>query len=193
MADINLVLTNAARPNEPGVWKIEGPVPGPLITLTAAIQYVTELRRTTSIRVSRRVPFAGHEVHAESRRHVRALQGNDARHGRGFSDADADLFPREMRLVTARFLWHNIKYAILIIFIVAAALTSSADAWNQSLFAAPMIALYLISIGIAWLVAPRPDEDTPDQADSTKLKLVIGAMVIDQARNHRGRQVRRQS
>lgn len=98
-----------------------------------------------------------------------------------------------MRLVTARFLWHNIKYAILIIFIVAAALTSSADARNQSLFAAPMIALYLISIGIAWLVAPRPDEDTPDQADSTKLKLVIGAMVIDQARNHRGRQVRRQS
>ena len=99
-------------------------------------------------------------------------------------------FLAKMQLVTAGFLWHNIKYAILIIFIVAAALTSSADMWNQSLFAAPMIALYLISIDIAWLVAPRRDEDASDQANSTKLKLVIGAMVIDQARNHRGRQLR---
>ncbi len=102
-------------------------------------------------------------------------------------------FLAKMQLVTARFLWHNIKYAILIIFIVAAALTSSADMWNQALFAAPMITLYLISIGIAWLVAPRRDEDTPDEVNSTKLKLVIGAMVIEQARNHRGRQLRKQA
>jgi sec-independent protein translocase protein TatC len=68
-------------------------------------------------------------------------------------------FLAKMGLVTARFLWRNIKYAVLIIFIVAAILTPSSDPWNQTIFAAPMIALYLISIGIAWMVAPR--RDTP--------------------------------
>src|SRR2546427_258620 len=61
------------------------------------------------------------------------------------------LFLAKMRLVTARFLWRNLQYAILIIFIVAAALTSSTDWWNQTVFAAPMVVLYLVSIGIAWL------------------------------------------
>jgi sec-independent protein translocase protein TatC len=64
-------------------------------------------------------------------------------------------FLAKMGLVSARFLWNNIKYAILIIFILAAVLTPSGDPWNQSVFAAPMIVLYLLSIGIAWAVAPR--------------------------------------
>ena len=64
-------------------------------------------------------------------------------------------FLAKMRMVTARFLAVNIKYAILIIFIAAAVLTPSSDPWNQTVFAAPMIVLYLISIGIAWLAAPR--------------------------------------
>ena len=64
-------------------------------------------------------------------------------------------FLAKMGLVSARFLWNNIKYAILIIFILAAVLTPSGDPWNQSVFAAPMVVLYLLSIGIAWAVAPR--------------------------------------
>jgi sec-independent protein translocase protein TatC len=64
-------------------------------------------------------------------------------------------FLARMRMVTARFLARNIKYAILIIFIVAAVLTPDGSPWNQALFAAPMIGLYLLSIGIAWAVAPR--------------------------------------
>ena len=47
-----------------------------------------------------------------------------------------------MRLVTARLLWRQFKYAILVSFIAAATLTPSADPWNQIMFAAPMIALY---------------------------------------------------
>jgi len=66
-------------------------------------------------------------------------------------------FLAKMRLVTARFLAVNLKYAILIIFIVAAVLTPDGSPWNQTLFAAPMIALYLLGIAIAWLVAPRAD------------------------------------
>jgi|SRR5438105_3216658 len=66
-------------------------------------------------------------------------------------------FLAKMRLVTARFLAINTKYAILIIFIVAAVLTPDGSPWNQTLFAAPMIALYGLSIAIAWAVAPRHD------------------------------------
>jgi sec-independent protein translocase protein TatC len=64
-------------------------------------------------------------------------------------------FLARMRLVTARFLWRHVKYAILLIFIVAAVLTPSTDPWNQTVFAAPMIVLYLLSIVIARAVAPR--------------------------------------
>ena len=97
-------------------------------------------------------------------------------------------FLAKMRLVTARFLWRNLKYAILIIFIVAAVLTSSTDAWSQAVYAAPMIVLYLLSIGIAWLVAPKRDKETSTPTDSsTQLRLVIAATVIDQARKSRRR------
>ena len=64
-------------------------------------------------------------------------------------------FLAKMGLVSARFLWSNIKYAILIIFVLAAVLTPSGDPWNQTMFAAPMVVLYLLSIVIAWAVAPR--------------------------------------
>jgi sec-independent protein translocase protein TatC len=97
-------------------------------------------------------------------------------------------FLARMRLITARFLWRNIKYAILIIFIAAALLTSSADAWNQTIFAAPMIGLYLISIVVAWIVSPK--ETSPNNADSTKLRLVVAATVIDRTRRHRHGPVR---
>ncbi len=89
-------------------------------------------------------------------------------------------FLARMRLVTARFLWRNIKYAILIIFIIAAVLTPSADPWNQTVFAAPMIVLYVLSIGIAWIVRPRRERE-PAPGETNKLRLVIGAMAIEQA------------
>jgi sec-independent protein translocase protein TatC len=96
-------------------------------------------------------------------------------------------FLAKMRLVTAGFLWRNFKYAILVSFIVAAVLTPSPDPWNQTIFAAPMIALYLISIGIAWMATPKDGESLSDEADTTKLRLVIGATVFDQAVRNRRR------
>lgn len=59
-------------------------------------------------------------------------------------------FLAKMRLVTARFLWRNIKYAVFVILVLAAVLTPSSDPWNQMMFAAPILGLYLIGIGIAW-------------------------------------------
>jgi sec-independent protein translocase protein TatC len=86
-----------------------------------------------------------------------------------------------IRVVTARWLWRHIKYAILVSFIAAALLTSSADPWNQAIMAGPMIALYVVSIGIAWLVGLRYRQE-PGPIDSPKLRLVVTATMIDQAR-----------
>ena len=65
------------------------------------------------------------------------------------------MFLARMGMVTARFLIRNIKYAVLITFIVSAVITPTADPGTQTLFALPMILLYILSIGIAWLVAPK--------------------------------------
>jgi len=73
-------------------------------------------------------------------------------------------FLGKMRLVTAGFLWRHFKYAVLIIFIVAAVLTPTADPWNQTIFAAPMVGLYLVSILIVWLVQPKRPKSTADSA-----------------------------
>ena len=57
-----------------------------------------------------------------------------------------------MRVITARWMWRNLRYSILAIFVVAAIVTPTTDILNMCLFAAPMVGLYAISIGVAWLV-----------------------------------------
>jgi len=60
-----------------------------------------------------------------------------------------------MGIVTAGFMWKNFRYAILVIFVIAAIITPTTDILNMCIFAAPMVALYAISIGIAWWVHPK--------------------------------------
>ena len=60
-----------------------------------------------------------------------------------------------MGLVTAGFLWRNVKYAILIIFIAAAVITPTGDMVTQSLMAGPMVGLYFLSIGLAWMFGKK--------------------------------------
>src|SRR3954465_276873 len=67
-------------------------------------------------------------------------------------------FLAKMKLVTARFLVSNFKYALLIIFIAAAVITPSGDMMTQTIFAAPMLGLYLLSIAIAWIFGPKRKE-----------------------------------
>ena len=69
-------------------------------------------------------------------------------------------FLAKMKLVTARFLAKNIKYAVLIIFVVAAVITPGGDMATQTIFAAPMLGLYVLSIVIAWLVGPTRERET---------------------------------
>ena len=68
-------------------------------------------------------------------------------------------FLAKLRLVSARFLLVQFKYALLIIFIVAAVITPTGDMMTQAIFAAPMLALYCLSIIIAWVVGPKRDAD----------------------------------
>src|SRR5579863_7555854 len=57
-------------------------------------------------------------------------------------------------IVSPRFLWKNIRYAILIVFIVAAIICPSPDPATMCVYAVPMLALYVLGIGIAWWVHP---------------------------------------
>ena len=59
-----------------------------------------------------------------------------------------------MGIVTAGWMWRNLRYSILVIFIIAAILTPTTDILNMCIFAAPMVGLYVFSIGIAWMVHP---------------------------------------
>ena len=63
-------------------------------------------------------------------------------------------------VVTAGFLMRRIKYAVLIIVVIAAVITPSGDPMTLAIFSAPMLILYLVSIGVAWLFQKkRTDED----------------------------------
>jgi len=84
-----------------------------------------------------------------------------------------------MRIVTARWLVRNIHYAIFASFVVAALLTASTDPWNQTIMAAPMFALYLISIVVAWLVGLCVKGEISAE-DAKKLRLVVGATIAQQ-------------
>lgn len=71
-------------------------------------------------------------------------------------------------LVTPRMLWTAWRYAIVLIAIVSALITPTADAFNMMLFAAPMLALYFLSIVIVWLFGKprRTDEEVTALAHS---------------------------
>ena len=70
-------------------------------------------------------------------------------------------FLARVGMITPRFLIRNFKYAVLVVFIVAALLTPSPDPVNQLIMAGPMLLLYGLSILIAWLFAKRPTDDDP--------------------------------
>jgi sec-independent protein translocase protein TatC len=50
-----------------------------------------------------------------------------------------------------RLMLSSFRYALVVIFIVAAILTPTPDVINQSLLAGPMLLLYVVSIGVAYL------------------------------------------
>jgi sec-independent protein translocase protein TatC len=62
-------------------------------------------------------------------------------------------------LVTAGFLLRQFKYAVLIIFIVAAIITPDASFVPQIIMAGAMISLYLLSIGVVWIFGKKSADE----------------------------------
>ena len=60
-----------------------------------------------------------------------------------------------MGVVSAGWMWRNIRYAVLGIFIVAGALAPTPDISSMVIFASPMLVLYVVSIAIAYYVHPK--------------------------------------
>jgi sec-independent protein translocase protein TatC len=71
-------------------------------------------------------------------------------------------------LITPGRLWRWWRYAIVVIAIISAILTPTADAINMLIFAAPMLLLYFLSIGIVWIFGRprRSDEEVEALAAS---------------------------
>ncbi len=64
-------------------------------------------------------------------------------------------FLARMGILTAGMMLRGFRYAILIIFIIAAVVTPTPDMATQTILATPMLGLYALGILIAWIVQPR--------------------------------------
>jgi sec-independent protein translocase protein TatC len=69
-------------------------------------------------------------------------------------------------IVTPKFLWKNIRYAILIIAIVAAVITPTPDAMTMLIFMAPMIGLYFVGIAVSAMVVRKKERQLAAAAEA---------------------------
>jgi sec-independent protein translocase protein TatC len=76
-------------------------------------------------------------------------------------------FLARLRIVSAKLLTSKWKYIIVIVFIVAAALTPGPDVFTQTILAVPLLLLYLVSIAVAYFAYPK---SKPDELDGTPLE-----------------------
>ena len=60
-----------------------------------------------------------------------------------------------MGIVTAQWMWRNLRYSILVIFIIAALITPTTDPINLTICAAPLYLLYEVAIIVASRVEKR--------------------------------------
>jgi sec-independent protein translocase protein TatC len=79
-----------------------------------------------------------------------------------------------IRLVTPTFLLSNVRYAILIIFVLAAAITPTPDVFNMILFAGPMILLFYVGIFASYLlVLSREGRKMPARVIVTAIVVLL--------------------
>jgi sec-independent protein translocase protein TatC len=71
--------------------------------------------------------------------------------GLAFQMPTVVMFMARIGLVTPRGLIRHVKYALLAIFVVAAVVTPGGDPVSQFVMALPLMGLYALSIGVAWI------------------------------------------
>lgn len=64
----------------------------------------------------------------------------------------------KLGIITHNMLLRWWRYAVVVIFILAAVITPTPDVLTMTLFACPMLFLYCISIGVAWAVGGRKED-----------------------------------
>ena len=74
-------------------------------------------------------------------------------------------FLSRIGLVTSRWMIKNFKYAVLAVFIIAAIITPTPDMITQSIIAVPMLALYGLSILIAFFAGKRRKSKEKNSAE----------------------------
>ncbi len=65
----------------------------------------------------------------------------------------------KLGVVTPRFLLRHFRWAVLVIFTLAALITPTPDVVNLCIFAVPTLGLYLVGVGVAWLFGPGKKEE----------------------------------
>ena len=70
------------------------------------------------------------------------------------------LFLARMGVISARFLVRNFKYAVLIMVVASAVITPDGGGVSLVAMTGPMILLYGLSIGLAWMFGKKKDAET---------------------------------
>jgi sec-independent protein translocase protein TatC len=76
------------------------------------------------------------------------------------------LFLARMGMITPRFMIRNFKYAILLIIIAAAVLSPDGGGVGMVVMGAPVVILYILSIGLAWMFGKRRRTDDDAAAEA---------------------------
>jgi sec-independent protein translocase protein TatC len=72
------------------------------------------------------------------------------------------LFLAKMGLITPRFMIRNFKYAVMIIVLLAAVLSPDPGGMGMIMMASPVIVLYILSIGLAWMFGKKKESIAED-------------------------------
>lgn len=87
--------------------------------------------------------------------------------GVGFELPVVTFFLAATGIMTPRQLFRGFKYAVLLAFVAAAILTPP-DPVSQTLLAVPLVGLYLLGVGVAFVFAPRPKARAGEAASPTR-------------------------
>jgi sec-independent protein translocase protein TatC len=74
------------------------------------------------------------------------------------------LFLARMGLITPRFMIRNFKYAVMIIALAAAVVSPDPGGVGMLMMGGPVVVLYILSIGLAWLFGKKRKTDEASTA-----------------------------
>lgn len=146
----------------PGLYKQERKYVLPL-TFASTVLFLTGAGFAFLVLLPVAFPFFLTVLPAEAVLSVQSYLGTLVRlllaFGACFQLPIAVFFVARLGLVDARDMVKSFRYAVVVIFLLAAIITPP-DVLTQTLLGIPMIVLYVISIGVAWMFTTKVREET---------------------------------